>query len=108
MNKTLLIWNIVITVALAVAVFSGCTTLDPQLASAVQETKDNRAILEQVVSIVNQHQEDITSMRADIAKNTVTIAATQGATQAAIAASQVAMQQWVQQYVQAYVAQVVP
>ena len=105
MNKMLLIWNIVITIVLAAVILSGCSTLDPQYASTVQGVKDNRALLEQVVNQVNANSADINSMRADIAKNTVTIATMQGVMQAAIAASQTSMEQWVQQYVQAYVQQ---
>ena len=101
MNKTLLVWNIVITIALVSMVISGCASLDPQYASMAKEVKDNRAILEQVVSRANQNGETISSMNADIMKNTVAIANLQSTTQAAIAASQISLQQYVQQYVQA-------
>jgi hypothetical protein len=107
MNKALLIWNIVITIALAAAVFSGCTSLDPQLASAVQEVKDNRAILEQVVNMANQNRADISSMQANVMKNTVTISSLQGTIQAALAAQKTSLEQYVRQVVQTYVAEVI-
>jgi outer membrane murein-binding lipoprotein Lpp len=107
MNKTLLIWNIVITIALAAAVFSGCTSLDPQLASAVQEVKANRAVLEQVVNTVNQNRADIDSLRTEVMKNTLAIANQQTVTQAAITALDNSLQQYVQQFVQAYVSKAI-
>ncbi len=107
MNKALVIWNIVITIALAAAVFSGCTSLDPQLASAVKGVKDNRALIEQVVNLANQNREAISNMNNEITKNTLTVASLQTTTEAAIAAVQTSFQQYVQQYVQAYVAEAV-
>lgn len=107
MNKALLVWNIVITIALVGMVISGCASLDPQYASMVKEVKDNRAILEQVVSLANQNREAINSMNTDIMKNTVAIANLHSTTEAAIATVQVTLQQYVQQYVQAYVAEAV-
>ena len=108
MNKTLLIWNIAITIALAMMVISGCASMDPQFTSVAKEVKDNRAILEQVVSLASQNREAINSMNTDIMKNTLMIANQQTVTQAAIAALDSSLKQYVQQFVQAYVAQVVP
>jgi len=105
MNRVLFIWNIVITIALVGMVISGCASLDPQYASMVKEVKDNRAILEQVVSLANQNREAINSSSTDIMKNTVAIANLQSTTEAAIAAAQISLQQYVQQYVQAYMQQ---
>lgn len=107
MNKALVIWNIIITIALAGAVFSGCTTLDPQLASMVKEVKENRAYLEQVADLANQNREAITSMNSEIMKNALTVASLQSTTEAAIAAVQASFEQYVQQYVQAYVAEAI-
>ncbi len=105
MNKALLIWNIVITIALAMMVISGCASMDPQFTSMAQEVKENRALLEQVADLANQNRELINSMNTDITKNTLTVANLQTTTEAAIAAVQVSFQQYVQQYVQAYVQQ---
>ena len=106
-NKALLIWNIVITTALILAVISGCASLDPQYASMVQQVKSNRTVVEQLTNQINDNSADINKMKADITTNKVTIATMQGVIEASIAASQVSMQQYVQQYVQSYVAQAV-
>jgi hypothetical protein len=105
MNKILLVWNIVITIALVVMVVSGCATLDPQYASMVTEVQNHRSLLEQVINLANQNQAAISSMNTAVMKNTITIANLQSTTEAAIAATDASLRQYVQQYVQAYVQQ---
>jgi len=90
MNKMLLVWNIVITIALVLMVISGCATLDPQYASMVTEV---------------QNQAAISSLNTAVLKNTITIANLQSTTEALIAAEDASLKQWVQQYVQVYVQQ---
>ncbi len=107
MNKILLVWNIVITIALVVMVISGCATLDPQYASMVTEVQNHRSLLEQVINLANQNREAINSLNTAVLKNTITIANLQSTTEAAIAAEDASLRQWVQQYVQAYVQQAV-
>jgi hypothetical protein len=103
MNKGLLIWNVVITIALAAAVFSGCATMDPEFAGTVTEVKNNRALIEQVAELATQNSETINSMNTDITKNTMAVNSLQANTEAAIAAVQTSFEQYVQQYVEAYV-----
>jgi hypothetical protein len=105
MNKALVVWNIVITIALAAAVLSGCSSMDPQFTALQTQVNQNRSLVEQVVSRANQNGESISSMQADVMKNTLTIANLQTTTQAALAAQKTSLEQYIQQYVQAYVAE---
>ena len=97
-NKALLIWNIVITTALILTVFSGCATLDPQYAATAQKVEENRALIQQVINLANNNREAINANNVAIMKNTLTISSMQSATQAQIATSEIAIKQWVQTY----------
>ncbi len=99
MNKALLIWNILITIALAMLVISGCATLDPQFASISTQVKENRALIEQIVNLANSNRAAINSNTTSITKNTLTIANIQTSTQAAIAATDASLRQLIQTYV---------
>jgi len=99
MNKVLLIWNIAITIALAMVVISGCSSLDPQYASMATEVKNNRALIEQVINLANSNRAAINSNTTAITKNTVMISNVQSSTQVAIAASEASLKQFVQTYV---------
>jgi len=107
MNKALLIWNIVITIALVVGAITGCSALDPQYASTAAEVRTNRALIEQIANLASQNREAINSNNTAITMNTLTIANQQATTQAAIAASEASLRQYVEQLVQAYVAEAV-
>lgn len=104
-NKALLIWNIAITLTLAMVVFSGCSSLDPQFASLTTEVSTNRALIEQLISRTTQNSQSINSNNTAITKNTLMISNMQSTTQAAIAASEIALKQYMEQFVQAYVQQ---
>lgn len=97
MNKALLVWNILITIALTMVVISGCATLDPQYASMVTEVKNNRIIIDQLVDLAEQNRVEINNSTA-ILKNTLAIANLQSATQASIAASDASLRQLIQTY----------
>lgn len=99
MNKALLIWNILITITLAMLVISGCATLDPQFASISTQVKENRALIEQIVNLANSNRAAINSNTTAITKNTLTIANIQTSTQAAIAATDASLRQLIQTYV---------
>jgi hypothetical protein len=99
MNKALLIWNILITIALAMVVISGCATLDPQFASISTQVKENRALIQQIVNLANSNRAAINSNTTAITKNTLTIANVQAGTQAAIAATDASLRQLIQTYV---------
>jgi hypothetical protein len=99
MNKALLIWNILITIALAMLVISGCATLDPQFTSVSTQVKENRALIEQIVNLANSNRAAINSNTISITKNTLTIANLQTSTQAAIAATDASLRQLIQTYV---------
>jgi len=101
MNKALLVWNILITIALAMMVISGCATLDPQYASMVTEVKNNRIIIDQLVDLAEQNRVEINKNSAASLKNTLAIANLQSTTQAAIAASDASLRQFIQTYVAA-------
>ena len=104
MNKALLVWNLVITIALAAVVFSGCSSLDPQYANLTTEVNNNRSLIEQVINLSSSNREAINSNNTAITRNTLTIANLQSTTQAAIAASDASLRQYVEQLVQAYMA----
>jgi hypothetical protein len=99
MNKALLIWNILITIALAMVVISGCASMDPQFASISKQVKENRALIEQIVNLTNSNRAAINSNTTAITKNMLTIANLQASTQAAIAASEASLRQLIQTYV---------
>ncbi len=101
MNKALLIWNILLTITLAMLVISGCASMDPQFASISRQVKENRALIEQVVSLANSNSEAIKSNTISITKNTLIIANLQKSTQAAIAATDASLRQLIQTYVAA-------
>lgn len=101
MNKALIIWNAVLTVLLFMMVISGCTALDPQLAVLPTEVKNNRALIEQVLQLVNSNREAINSNSTAITKNTLMISSLRNATEAAIAASEASLRQLIQQYLAA-------
>lgn len=97
-NKALLIWNIVITTALILAVISGCATLDPQYAATSQKVDENRALIEQVINLASSNRGLIDANTTAITKNTLTISSVQTSTQAAIAASDASLRQLIQTY----------
>ena len=101
MNKALLVWNILLTIVLAMLIVSGCATLDPQYTSLATEVKNNRIIIDQLVDLAEKNSSDISNNSAAILKNTLTIANLQTATQAAIAASEASMRQLIQTYLSA-------
>ena len=101
MNKALLIWNILLTITLAMLVISGCASMDPQFASISRQVKENRALIEQVINLANSNREAINSNTISITKNTLTIANLQTSTRAAIAASEASLRQLIQTYVAA-------
>ena len=101
MNKALLLWNVVITIALVIMVISGCSALDPQYSSTATEVRNNRALLEQVINLANQNSAAINSNATAIMKNTLTISNLQSTTAAAIAASDASLRQLIQAYVAA-------
>ena len=100
-NKALLIWNIVITTALILAVISGCATLDPQYAATSQKVDENRALIEQVINLASSNRGLIDANTNAITKNTLTISSVQTSTQAAIATSDASLRQLIQTYMAA-------
>lgn len=100
-NKALLIWNIVITTALLLAVVSGCSALDPQYAATSQKVDENRALIEQVIALSASNREAINTNNTAIVKNTLTLSSVQTSTQAAIAASDASLRQLIQVYMAA-------
>ena len=105
MNKALLVWNLVITLTLMAVVLSGCASMDPQFTTLQTQVNQNRALIEQVINLSESNGADITSLRAEVTKNTLTIASQQTATQAALAAQKASLEQYVQQLVQQLAAQ---
>ncbi len=99
MNKALLVWNLVITIALAMVVFTGCSAMDPQFTTLQTEVRNNRVVLEQVISLSQSNREAINSMSTDITKNTLMISNVQSTNQAAIASSDASLRQLIQTYV---------
>ena len=104
MKKALLVWNLVITIALAAVVFSGCSSMDPQFTSLQTEVRNNRAVIEQVISLSQSNREAINANNTSITRNSLLISNVQSSTQAAIAASDASLRQYVEQLVQAYMA----
>ena len=99
MNKALLVWNLVITIALATVVFTGCSAMDPQFTTLQTEVRNNRVVLEQVISLSNSNWEAINANNTAITKNTLMISNVQSTTQAAIASSDASLRQLIQTYV---------
>ena len=101
MNKLLLIWNMVISVALVLTVISGCATLDPEYASTAAQVKNNRIIIDQLVTLSEQNSAKINENNTAILKNTLSIASLQTSTRATIAATEASLRQLIQTYVSA-------
>ncbi len=99
MNKALLVWNLVITIVLALVVFSGCSSMDPQFTSLQTEVQNNRALIQQVINLTQDNREAINANNTAITKNTLMISNVQSATQAAIASSEASLRQLIQTYV---------
>lgn len=104
MNKALLVWNLVITLALAMVVFTGCSAMDPQFTSLQTEVRNNRALIEQVINLTQSNRGAINANNAAITKNSLLLSNVQSSTQAAIAASDASLRQYAEQLVQAYMA----
>ncbi len=101
MNKALLVWNLVITIALAAVVFTGCSAMDPQFTSLQTEVRNNRAVIEQVISLSQSNREAIVANNTEITTNTLMISNVQSTNQAAIASSEASLRQLIQTYVAA-------
>jgi predicted component of type VI protein secretion system len=99
MKKVLLVWNLVVTIALAAVVFSGCSSLDPQFTNLQTEVSNNRAIIEQVINLTQSNREAINANNTAITRNTLVISNLQSTTQAAIATSEASLRQLIQTYV---------
>ncbi len=99
MNKALLVWNLVITIALAALIFSGCSSMDPQFTTLQTEVNNNRAVIEQIISLANSNREAINANNTAITRNTLVISNLQSTTQAAIASSEASLRQLIQTYV---------
>lgn len=104
MNKALLVWNLVITLALAAVVLSGCSSMDPQFTALQTQVNQNRAIIEQVINLSQSNSAEVNSLRTEVTKNTLNIANMQTTTQAALAAQKTSLEQYVRQLVQAQLA----
>ena len=100
-NKALLIWNIVITTALILAVISGCSTLDPQYVAMSQKVDENRALIEQVIALSSGNREAINTNNTAILKNTLNISNLQSSTKVSIANTEASLKQLIQTYVAA-------
>jgi hypothetical protein len=107
MNKALLIWNIVITIALAAVVLSGCASMDPQFSTLQTQVNQNRTLIEQVINLSQNNSESVSSLRTEVTKNTLTVANLQTTTQAALTAQKTSLEQYIQQFVQAYVSKAI-
>ena len=92
MNKLLLVWNIIITIALCGAILSGCSSIDPQFAALESQAKSNRQAIEKLADAANANRQLISSQNQQILALQITVDATMK--------QQVAsLQQWVQEYV---------
>ena len=107
MNKALFVWNIVITIALAAVVLSGCASMDPQFTTLQTTVNQNRALIQQVINLSQDNNESISSLRNEVTKNTLNIANQQTTIQVALAAQKASLEQYVQQVVQTYVAEAI-
>ena len=107
MNKALFVWNIVITIALAAVVLSGCASMDPQFTTLQTTVNQNRALIQQVINLSQDNNESISSLRNEVTKNTLNIANQQTTIQAALAAQKTSLEQYVRQVVQTYVAEAI-
>ena len=107
MNKALFVWNIVITIALAAVVLSGCASMDPQFTTLQTTVNQNRALIQQVINLSQDNNESISSLRNEVTKNTLNIANQQTTIQAALAAQKTSLEQYVRQVIQTYVAEAI-
>jgi len=101
MNKALLVWNLIITLALAMVVFTGCSSMDPQFTTLQTEVRNNRALIEQVIILTQSNREAIVANNTEITKNALMISNVQSTNQAAIASSEASLRQLIQTYVAA-------
>jgi uncharacterized coiled-coil protein SlyX len=93
MNRLLLIWNIVITLAVFGAILSGCASIDPQFAALEARVDYNRDAIETLIDAMNENRQFISTQSQQLA----TIEAAVNANMQAQATS---LRQWVQDYVE--------
>ena len=94
MKKALLTWNIILTVLLAVLMFNGCASIDPQFANLENQVSSNRAALEQLTKAINDNRE-LTSNQAQ------QMLLLQMSVEANLTQLTTSMQEYVQDYVEA-------
>ena len=107
MKKLLLVWNLLLTLLLTGMVISGCSTLDPEFANLAAEVSNNRAIIDQLVSLSNKNEEAISANTQEIYLNKLTIQTLTSSTETTLNALGNSLTQYIQQYVQSYVPQVI-
>ena len=107
MKKLLLVWNLLLTLLLTGMVISGCSTLDPEFANLAAKVSNNRAIIDQLVSLSSKNEKAISGNSQAIYMNKITIQTFTSSTEASINALGNSLTQYIQQYVQSYVAQVI-
>ena len=107
MNRVLLVWNLIVTLALAAVVLSGCASMDPQFTTLQTQVNQNRALIEQVINLSQSNSGAVNSLTTEVTKNTLNIANMQTTTQAALTAQKNSLEQYIQQFVQAYVSEAI-
>lgn len=105
MNRILVVWNLIVTLALAAVVLSGCASMDPQFSTLQTQVSQNRALIEQVIILSQNNSQEINNLSTEISKNTMNIANVQTTTQAAITAQKTSLQHYVNQLVAQLAAQ---
>ena len=107
MKKLLLVWNLLLTLLLTGMVISGCSTLDPEFTNLAAKVSNNRAIIDQLVSLTSKNEAAISSNSQTIYMNKITIQTLTNSTEATINALGNSLTQYVQQYVQSSMAQMI-
>ena len=105
MNRVLLVWNLIVTLALAAVVLSGCASMDPQFTTLQTQVNQNRALIEQVIILSQSNGEEINSLSTEVTKNTLNIANYQTTTQAALTAQKASLEHYINQMVAQLAAQ---
>ena len=104
MKKILIIWNLILTLILAGIIFSGCSELDPKFAALEAEVENNRAVMEQIVSLANQNRQSVSSNTQLILQNKLLLESYKTASQNNLNALQSTLIQYIEQRLQAYAA----
>jgi len=93
-NKWLLIWNIILTVLILGAMFTGCSSIDPQFAHMANQIQSNRTAIEQLADAVNENRQLIQNQELQAQ-------ALQLTTETSISQLKLSLEKYVQEYVEA-------